>query len=190
MVPLPCGRGDYLYNADLGVVRSNKSQSILYGTKTPSGVHLFKFVNKHGRTVSVRREVLQAAVANYVLARESKKEETKAPTPGEGVLSKDLVVFSAKEGVSQYIKAGTTVDQMLTLFKKRGITLDLSEARLVDVGTNVVQRFKVVSLYTLERVQIPVLGELAESGNAPVLKIEIPSEPGCVGSNPTLAAKI
>ena len=145
--------GDYLYNPDLGVVRSNKSQSILYGTKTPSGVCLFKFVNKHGRQVTVRREVLQAAaVANYVLAQESKKEETKAPTPGEGVLSKDSVVFSAKEGVSQYIKAGTTVDQMLALFKKRGITLDLSEARLLDVGTNVVQRFKVVSLYTLEKV--------------------------------------
>lgn len=146
--------GVYLYNPDLGVVRSNRSrsQNILYGTKTPSGMHLFKFVNKHGRTVSVRREVLQAAVAEYMLAQESKKEETKAPTPGEGVLSKDSVVFSAKEGLSQYIKAGTTVDQMLALFKKRGITLDLSEARLLDVGTNVVQRFKVVSLYTLEKV--------------------------------------
>ena len=87
-----------------------------------------------------------------MLAQESKKEETKAPTLGEGVLSKDSVVFSAKGGVSQYIKAGTTVDQMLALFKKRDVTLDLSEARLLDVGTNVVQRFKVVSLYTLERV--------------------------------------
>ena len=142
--------GVYLYDAAWGIVWSNRSHS--YGTKTPSGVRLFKLVNKHGRTVPVRREVLQAAAANYVRAQESKKEETKAPTPGEGVLSKDSVVFSAKEGVSQYIKAGTTVDQMLALFKKRGITLDLSEARLVDVGTNVVQRFKVVSLYALEKV--------------------------------------
>lgn len=30
---------------------------------------------------------------------------------------------------------------------------------------------------------------MAESGNAPDLKSEIPSEPGCVGSNPTPAAK-
>ena len=144
--------GVYFYDAALGIVWSKKRDGWIYGTKTSSGMHLFKFTNKHGRQITVWREELQAAVADYVLAQESKKEETKAPTTGEGVLSKDSVVFSAKEGVSQYIKAGTTVDQMLALFKKRGITLDLSEARLLDVGTNVVQRFKVVSLYALEKV--------------------------------------
>lgn len=53
--------GVYLYDAALGIVWSNKRDEWIYGTKAFSDVRWFKFVDKHGRTVSVSSEELQAA---------------------------------------------------------------------------------------------------------------------------------